>query len=199
MWSLGCIAAELFLGLPLFPGLSEFNQLQRIVELLGVPPDHMLVAGRASATYFNRIPSDVRAEAAGAKPASASGAGAGAGGGGTADGAAGAASTPAAEAKEQRGVTWMTQVHCSESGRFEMKSAAQHAKVRLGVVVAPPSACGVRTTHALSVCAKCDQENKVVPQKSKYYFKQRTLQDLILGYRMRSRIANNPAAKAAGG
>lgn len=34
MWSLGCIAAELFLGLPLFPGSSEYNQVGRIVEML---------------------------------------------------------------------------------------------------------------------------------------------------------------------
>ena len=35
MWSLGCIAVELFLGLPLFPGTSEYNQLVRIIEMLG--------------------------------------------------------------------------------------------------------------------------------------------------------------------
>ena len=35
MWSFGCIVAELFLGLPLFPGSSEYNQLFRIVEMLG--------------------------------------------------------------------------------------------------------------------------------------------------------------------
>lgn len=35
MWSLGCIAVELFLGLPLFPGTSEYNQICRIVEMLG--------------------------------------------------------------------------------------------------------------------------------------------------------------------
>lgn len=35
MWSLGCIAVELFLGLPLFPGTSEYNQITRIVEMLG--------------------------------------------------------------------------------------------------------------------------------------------------------------------
>ncbi|KAI8370586.1 uncharacterized protein BYT42DRAFT_548827 [Radiomyces spectabilis] len=35
MWSLGCIATELFLGLPLFPGSSEYNQISRIVEMLG--------------------------------------------------------------------------------------------------------------------------------------------------------------------
>jgi serine/threonine protein kinase len=35
MWSLGCIVVELFLGLPLFPGTSEYNQLSRIVDMLG--------------------------------------------------------------------------------------------------------------------------------------------------------------------
>ena len=35
MWSLGCIIVELFLGLPLFPGTSEYNQVSRIVDMLG--------------------------------------------------------------------------------------------------------------------------------------------------------------------
>lgn len=39
MWSLGCIAVELFLGLPLFPGTSEYNQITRIVEMLGCVPN----------------------------------------------------------------------------------------------------------------------------------------------------------------
>ncbi|KAJ3086592.1 dual specificity protein kinase yak1, partial [Physocladia obscura] len=38
MWSLGCITAELYLGLPLFPGTSEYNQISRIVSVLGMPP-----------------------------------------------------------------------------------------------------------------------------------------------------------------
>ena len=42
MWSLGCMAAELFLGLPLFPGASEHDLLVRIVDMLGMPPDHVL-------------------------------------------------------------------------------------------------------------------------------------------------------------
>eukprot|EP00471_Norrisiella_sphaerica_P000646 CAMPEP_0184484314 /NCGR_PEP_ID=MMETSP0113_2-20130426/6041_1 /TAXON_ID=91329 /ORGANISM="Norrisiella sphaerica, Strain BC52" /LENGTH=741 /DNA_ID=CAMNT_0026865255 /DNA_START=254 /DNA_END=2477 /DNA_ORIENTATION=+ len=37
IWSIGCVAAELFLGLPLFPGVSAFNQIFRIVQMLGVP------------------------------------------------------------------------------------------------------------------------------------------------------------------
>lgn len=39
MWSLVCICVELFLGLPLFPGTSEYNQITRITDMLGsVPP-----------------------------------------------------------------------------------------------------------------------------------------------------------------
>ena len=37
MWSVGCIAVELFLGLPLFPGSSEYNQITRIIEMFGYP------------------------------------------------------------------------------------------------------------------------------------------------------------------
>ncbi|KAF3557147.1 hypothetical protein F2Q69_00015951 [Brassica cretica] len=37
MWSFGCIVAELFLGLPLFPGASEFDILKRMIEILGSP------------------------------------------------------------------------------------------------------------------------------------------------------------------
>ena len=36
------MAAELFLGLPLFPGASEHDLLVRIVDMLGMPPDHVL-------------------------------------------------------------------------------------------------------------------------------------------------------------
>lgn len=32
MWSLGCVAAELFLGLPLFPGACEHDLLGRIIR-----------------------------------------------------------------------------------------------------------------------------------------------------------------------
>ena len=62
MWSLGCIAVELFHGLPLFPGRSQFNQLQRICELLGYPPDWMLLVARNTRMYFNRKGPAERAE-----------------------------------------------------------------------------------------------------------------------------------------
>ena len=32
VWSLGCVAAELFLGLPLFPGACEHDLLGRIIR-----------------------------------------------------------------------------------------------------------------------------------------------------------------------
>ena len=35
MWSFGCIIAELYLGLPIFPGNSEYDQMRRIIEILG--------------------------------------------------------------------------------------------------------------------------------------------------------------------
>lgn len=54
MWSLGCMAAELFLGLPLFPGASEHDLLARIVEMLGVPPDHVLSKAQHTKKYFER-------------------------------------------------------------------------------------------------------------------------------------------------
>lgn len=42
MWSLGCVAAELFLGLPLFPGASEHDLLGRIMEMIGPMPGWLL-------------------------------------------------------------------------------------------------------------------------------------------------------------
>lgn len=56
MWSVGCIGAELFLGLPLFPGASNYDQMARIVEGLGMPPRHMIDFGKDSRTYFARKP-----------------------------------------------------------------------------------------------------------------------------------------------
>lgn len=58
MWSLGCIVGELFLGLPMFPGSLEFNQIYKIVDMLGNPPRHMIEVGRNSLNYFNKIPAD---------------------------------------------------------------------------------------------------------------------------------------------
>lgn len=53
MWSLGCIAVELFLGLPLFPGTSEYNQLTRIIDMLGMAPLSMLNTGKQTSQFFD--------------------------------------------------------------------------------------------------------------------------------------------------
>lgn len=55
MWSLGCIAGELFLGLPLFPGHDDDNMLRRMAEMLApnhAPPQWMLQRGRHAARIF---------------------------------------------------------------------------------------------------------------------------------------------------
>jgi dual specificity protein kinase YAK1 len=54
MWSLGCIVVELFLGLPLFPGSSEYNQVARITEMLGMPPSWMLESGKQAGEFFEK-------------------------------------------------------------------------------------------------------------------------------------------------
>jgi dual specificity protein kinase YAK1 len=54
MWSLGCIVVELFLGLPLFPGSSEYNQVSRIVEMMGNPPNWMMEMGKQAGEFFEK-------------------------------------------------------------------------------------------------------------------------------------------------
>lgn len=55
MWSLGCIVVELFLGLPLFPGSSEYNQVSRITEMMGLPPNWMLEVGKQSGEFYEKV------------------------------------------------------------------------------------------------------------------------------------------------
>lgn len=53
MWSFGCIVAELFLGLPLFPGASEFDLLRRMIKILGgKPPDYILRKAKNTNKFF---------------------------------------------------------------------------------------------------------------------------------------------------
>ena len=54
MWSLGCVAAELFLGLPLFPAACEFDLLGRMIETIGQIPESVLRKGKYSGKYFCR-------------------------------------------------------------------------------------------------------------------------------------------------
>jgi serine/threonine protein kinase len=55
MWSLGCVAAELFLGLPILPGVHEHDQLNRICEMISPMPDWMLDQGSQATKYFTKF------------------------------------------------------------------------------------------------------------------------------------------------
>ncbi len=56
MWSLGCILVEMHTGEPLFNGHNEFDQMNKIVEVLGMPPVSMLENGNKARRYFDRYP-----------------------------------------------------------------------------------------------------------------------------------------------
>ena len=53
MWSFGCILAELLTGYPLFPGEDEADQLATMMEMLGEPPQKMLVCCKRQGEFFN--------------------------------------------------------------------------------------------------------------------------------------------------
>jgi serine/threonine protein kinase len=54
MWSLGCVIVELFTARPLFAGRDSVEQLYKIMEVLGPPPQHMLQQAVYLKKYFVR-------------------------------------------------------------------------------------------------------------------------------------------------
>ena len=54
IWSIGLVAIELFLGGPLLPGYSEYDQLLKIITIVGKIPDLMLMRnGKRVSNFFN--------------------------------------------------------------------------------------------------------------------------------------------------
>jgi len=54
MWSFACILIEMHVGMPIFPGLDETDQVIRIATLLGIPPPAMIEAASSNKrnTFF---------------------------------------------------------------------------------------------------------------------------------------------------
>ena len=51
---LGCILVEMHTGEPLFPGNSEFDQMMKIVEVLGMPPKYLLDSAPKTKKFFEK-------------------------------------------------------------------------------------------------------------------------------------------------
>lgn len=58
MWSLGCILVELHTGEPLFNGRDELDQVNKIVETLGMPPASLLDKGYKTGKFFVKFPNE---------------------------------------------------------------------------------------------------------------------------------------------
>ena len=58
MWSLGCILVEMHTRKPLFSGKDQVDQVCKIVEVLGIPPTHLLERASGSRTekFFEKGP-----------------------------------------------------------------------------------------------------------------------------------------------
>ncbi|TNN63989.1 Homeodomain-interacting protein kinase 2 [Liparis tanakae] len=52
MWSLGCVAASLYLGCFLYPGMTEYDMMRYIVETQGHPSDTLLTPGLKTGSFF---------------------------------------------------------------------------------------------------------------------------------------------------
>ncbi|CAF1248174.1 unnamed protein product [Rotaria sordida] len=55
MWSLGCVMAELFLGWPLYPGSSEYDQIRYISQTQGLPNQNILEQGQKTSRFFHFV------------------------------------------------------------------------------------------------------------------------------------------------
>jgi serine/threonine protein kinase len=52
MWSFGCILVEMHTGLPLFDGKNELDQIHKIIQVLGMPPQSMIERSPKKDRFF---------------------------------------------------------------------------------------------------------------------------------------------------
>ena len=59
IWSVGCILGEMLLGKPIFPGSSTMNQLDKILEITGLPTQEDIASIKSpfAATMLDSLPS----------------------------------------------------------------------------------------------------------------------------------------------
>lgn len=55
MWSFGCILAEIFTGVPIFPGENELEQLACIMEVFGPPERHLIEKSTRRKHFFDSL------------------------------------------------------------------------------------------------------------------------------------------------
>jgi dual specificity tyrosine-phosphorylation-regulated kinase 2/3/4 len=53
MWSLGCILVEMYIGVPLFDGTNEKEQIWLIMELRGIPPINIIENASRKTEFFD--------------------------------------------------------------------------------------------------------------------------------------------------
>lgn len=55
IWSLGCIVAEMVIGLPIFPGENEVDQMACITEVIGSAPQSMVDLSKRRKMFFDQF------------------------------------------------------------------------------------------------------------------------------------------------
>lgn len=53
IWSFGCIIVEMMIGRPIWPGEDEHEQLELIMEVLGIPPKSLILKGKRRREFFD--------------------------------------------------------------------------------------------------------------------------------------------------